>query len=182
MVNYSILMEALDDTLIRSIKEVKENWVEDGYIMNRLTNYCGKWVKHSGWYPDRKVRLADSRKGRWQGTNPHDEYVVEGSTKRISGDILHYSYNSIRDHIEQVNYFTDISAKANILKGKRSNILRILFSPIIKFVKDYLINLGFLDGYYGFIICIISSHATFLKYVKMKQFQNSDLSHAYSDK
>ena len=150
--------------------------------MNRLTNYCGKWIYHCGWYPDRKFRLWDSRKGKWEGTNPHDEYrLVAGSRLRhLKGNILHYSYNSINDHIKQVNYFTDIGAKASLMKGKKSNLLRILFSPLVKFLRDYFFKLGFLDGYYGLVICLISSHATFLKYVKMHQLRNKDLSDAYS--
>ena len=174
--------EALDQTLIESIKGVKKNWNEVGYSMNRLTNYCGKWIRHCGWYPDRKLRLFDSRKGQWQGINPHDEYVVKNglNPKKIDGDIVHYSYNSIKDHISQVNYFTDILSKSSLKRGKKSSMLKILFSPLFKFFRDYIFKLGFLDGYYGFIICMISSHATFLKYVKMKQFQNQDWKDAYS--
>jgi ADP-heptose:LPS heptosyltransferase len=144
--------------------------------MNRLTNYCGKWIHHCGWYPDKKLRLFDSGKGQWQGVNPHDEYVLQkgSSSSHLKGDILHYSYNSIKDHITQVNYFTDILSKASLQNGKKSNLLKILFSPLFKFFRDYIFKLGFLDGYYGFVICMISSHATFLKYVKMKQFQNKE--------
>ena len=68
--------EALDEKLRNSISEVKKNFVHDGYYMNRLTNYCGKWVHHSGWYPDTKLRLWDSRKGQWAGVNPHDKYEL----------------------------------------------------------------------------------------------------------
>lgn len=174
--------EALDETLLASIKKVKQNWQHDGYSMNRLTNYCGKWIRHSGWYPDRKMRLWDSRKGQWKGINPHDEYVLEkgSSSQHLDGDILHYSYNSIKDHIAQVNYFTDILSKASLQKGKKSSLFKIIFSPLFKFFRDYLFKLGMLDGYYGFVICVISAHATFLKYVKMKQFQNQDWKDAYS--
>ena len=176
--------EALHETLIEQIKAVKSNWTHDAYAMNRLTNYCGQWIRHCGWYPDTKLRLWDSRKGKWQGINPHDEYVMEkgSSIKPLKGDILHYSYNSIRDHITQVNYFTDILSKASLQKGKKSNLFKILFSPLFKFYRDYIFKLGFLDGYYGFVICMISSHATFLKYVKMKQFQNKEWQDAYSSK
>ena len=66
--------EALDETLKKSIIEIKNNWTHDGYYMNRLTNYCGHWVKHCNWYPDTKMRLWDSRKGCWTGINPHDKY------------------------------------------------------------------------------------------------------------
>src|SRR6476620_7997347 len=68
--------EALDETLIDSIKKIKQNFTKDGYYLNRLTNYCGHWVRHCGWYPDRKLRLADSRKGHWTGVNPHDKYEL----------------------------------------------------------------------------------------------------------
>lgn len=174
--------EALDETLLEEIKKIKNNWECDGYSMNRLTNYCGKWIYHSGWYPDKKIRLFKSSKGKWQGTNPHDEYVLANRTslKHLKGNILHYSYNSINDHINQVNYFTDILSKASLLKGKRSTLFKIVFSPVFKFFRDYLFKLGILDGYYGFVICMISSHATFLKYVKMRQFKNSNWQDAYT--
>lgn len=165
--------EALDERLKKEVLAVKSNWQFDGYSMNRLTNYCGKWVRHCGWYPDRKLRLFDSRKGRWKGVNPHDRYEMDegASTGHLNGDLLHYSYYTIDDHIKQVNYFTTIAAKAHYEQGKRSNIFKILFSPVIKMFKDYIVKAGFLDGYHGLVICIISAHATFLKYVKMKQLQ-----------
>lgn len=174
--------EALDSTLINSILAVKENWDSDAYSMNRLTNYCGRWIKHCGWYPDKKLRLWDSSKGKWQGINPHDEYKLQNGSKikHLRGDILHYSYNSISDHIKQVNYFTDILSKSSLKQGKNTNLFKIIFSPIFKFFRDYIFKLGFLDGYYGFLICVISAHATFLKYAKMKQFQNKDWKDAYS--
>ena len=162
--------EALDDELQQTILQIKGNWTFEGYTMNRLTNYCGKWIYHCGWYPDTKLRLWDCRKGEWKGVNPHDKYVLEpGSTiKHLPGNILHYSYYTIDDHLQQVNYFTTIAAKSHFKKGKRSSMLNVLVSPCIKFFKDYVLKRGFLDGYYGLVICIISSHATFLKYVKMR--------------
>src|ERR1700741_2612456 len=84
--------EALDETLRKSILEVKNNWNKEGYYMNRLTNYCGNWVKHCGWYPDKKLRLWDSRKGSWTGINPHDKYEMKEGDKTtgyLKGDILH---------------------------------------------------------------------------------------------
>lgn len=114
--------EALDDTLQKSILNIKNNWTHDGYYMNRLTNYCGHWVKHCGWYPDTKLRLWDSRKGSWTGINPHDKYELfngDKNTLHIKGDILHYSFNSVNDHYKQVEYFTNISSKAYFEKGKK---------------------------------------------------------------
>lgn len=168
--------EALDPQLQQAILSIKSSWTYDGYQMNRLTNYCGKWIKHTGWYPDTKLRLWDSRKGQWTGINPHDEYKLQsGSTiKHLKGDLLHYSYYSIEGHIKQVNLFTEIGAKAAFKNGKRSNMLKILLSPIVKFIRDYIIKRGFLDGYYGFIISAISAHASFLKYVKLREIQKGN--------
>jgi len=76
--------EALSPELQKEISSVKENWTKDGYYFNRLTNYCGKWIKHSGWYPDQKLRLWDSNKGSWGGTNPHDRYELQqGSSQNF---------------------------------------------------------------------------------------------------
>ena len=163
--------ELLSIELRNSILNIKTNWGFDGYSMNRITNYCGKWIKHSGWYPDTKLRLYDRRKGKWTGKKIHEKFsLMEGCTKGyLKGDILHYSFNSITQHVNQANKFTDLTAQAAFENGKKSTNFKIFFNPIVKFIRDYFINLGFLDGYYGFIICQISANATFLKYVKLKQ-------------
>ena len=167
--------EALSDELSKSILVAKKYWKNDGYFMNRRTNYCGKWINHSGWYPDKKLRLFDRRKGKWVGRKIHERFTLkEGSTTgHLKGDILHYSFPNITDHVNQANNFTDLTALAAFEAGSRSNGLKIFFNPIFKFIRDYFFNLGILDGYYGFVICQISANATFLKYVKLKQLQKS---------
>ena len=163
--------EAIDEKLKQNINAIKQNWEYDGYEMNRLTNYCGTWIKHCGWYPDIKLRLWDSRKGQWTGTNPHDKYeMFEGiSTKHIDGDILHYSYYTIADHYKQVEYFTTILAKAQYEKGKKAPLFILILSPVVKFIKDYFIKKGFLDRRVGFRICRISAFATYTKYKKLRR-------------
>src|SRR5690606_9730204 len=108
--------------------------------------YCGKWIRHCGWYPDKKLRLWDKSKGEWGGTNPHDHFIMKpgATTGYLKGDLLHYSYNSIREHVNQLNYFTDIMAEEEIKKGKKSGIFFLLISPWIKFIKSYFIQLGVL--------------------------------------
>jgi glycosyltransferase involved in cell wall biosynthesis len=162
--------EALDDELIRNILYKKNNWTHDGYTMNRLTNYCGAWIKHCGWYPDTKLRLWDSRLGKWAGTNPHDRYELQpnASIKHLTGDILHYSYYTIQDHYKQVDYFTTILAKAQYKQGKKASAITLYMSPVVKFLRDYVIKLGVLDGAAGFTISRISAYATFLKYKKLR--------------
>ena len=165
--------EALDEEAIAEIRKIKANWTTDAYFLNRLTSYCGKWIHHCGWYPDKKLRLWDSSKGKWGGVNPHDKFIMEkdATTERMKGKILHYSFHTINQHIQQINFFTDISSKAAFEEGKRSNLFIILFKPLVKFFRDYIFHLGFLDGYYGFVICVNSAHAKFLKYTKLLELQ-----------
>lgn len=163
--------EALSDELKASILKVKKVWQYDGYEMNRITNYCGKWIKHCGWYPDKKLRLFDKRKAKWTGHKIHEyvEMPKDATTSFLKGDLFHYSYYSISEHMNQANHFSDLAAEALFEKGKKVNSIKLFFSPISRFIRDYFLKLGILDGFYGFVICQISAHATYLKYVKLKQ-------------
>lgn len=168
--------ECLSAELRQDIIDVKMNWQYDGYYMNRLTNYCGHWVKYCGWYPDRKLRLWDSRKGRWTGINPHDKFELfnkNAATGQLRGDLLHYSYYTIEDHRKQIEYFTNIAAQALFTKGKKTSILFAYLSAAVKFLRDYFFKLGFLDGATGFTICRLSSYASYLKYYKLYQLNHS---------
>ncbi len=162
--------ECLSEELSKSILNVKKNWLYKGYNMNRLTNYCGHWVRHCGWYPDKKLRLWDSRQGHWTGMNPHDRYELYDKKETVgflNGDLLHYSYYTVDDHLKQIAYFTDIAAKAMFEAGKKSNIAGAYLSSIVKFLRDYVLKLGVLDGYAGFTICRLSAYASYLKYYKL---------------
>jgi len=167
--------EAISEQLKKSIISVKNDWKYDGYYFNRLTNYCGKWIKHCGWYPDKKLRLFIRTKAQWKGTNPHDKIKLNNpeSKKFLFGDLLHYSYYSISQHIEQVNKFSEIAALSEFNKNKKTNIFKIIFKPFWKFIRDYVFKAGFLDGYYGFVICKISSFATLLKNIKLYELNKA---------
>jgi len=165
--------EALSRELAESILALKQSPVINAYRMNRCTNYCGKFIRHGLWYPDRKVRLFDKRAGKWGGVNPHDKVVLDDNTTvvHLKGDILHYSYNTIAEHLLQNNYFSSVSAQALYEKGKRFQWWKLLVNPLWSFINGYLLRAGFLDGMYGFIIAINSSHYTFLKYIKLYELQ-----------
>jgi len=162
--------ECLSEALRESIAAVKKDWRFDGYYFNRLTNYCGKWIYHTSWYPSPKLRLWDSRKGSWGGVNPHDIFILEsGATKKhLKGDLLHYSYYTLSEHIDQINAFSSIAANSYFQQGKRSSLPGVLVRPLWRFLKDYILRLGILDGYYGLQISVNSAHAIFLKYVKLR--------------
>jgi glycosyltransferase involved in cell wall biosynthesis len=163
--------EAVSPELKQSICSVKGLWACDGYEFNRLTNYCGTWIKHTDWYPDRRLRLWDSSKGLWQGETIHESvHLNKGCSKGfLKGDLHHYSYYSIRQHIEQLNRFTDMMALEARKKGRTARYPDLVIRPAWKFVKSYFLRLGFLDGYHGFVVCLISAFATFVKYAKVRQ-------------
>ncbi|MCE7925608.1 MAG: glycosyltransferase family 2 protein [Haliscomenobacteraceae bacterium CHB4] len=158
--------EALSEQLRVSILSAKENWRYGGYVMNRLTNYCGQWIRHSGWYPDRKLRLFDRRLGRWGGTNPHDRVELQPgvTTAFLDGDLLHYSYYTVNEHIERACKYAGIAACAMHAQGKRGTWLQVIFSPAFKFFRNYILKRGFLDGRAGWTICKIAAWETYLKY------------------
>ena len=163
--------EALSEKLLESIKIEKEKgFPHPVYSMNRLTNYCGKWIRHCGWYPDRKLRLFHKSAGKWGGENPHDQLILKEkvSAFQLTGDLLHYSYYTQEEHFKQVEYFTTIGAATYHKKGKKAGCLKMYGSPVAKFLRDYIFKLGFLDGKSGFQVCYISAGATFTKYKKLR--------------
>lgn len=167
--------EALSDTLRQSILAVKTDWHCDAYSMNRLTNYCGQWIRHSGWYPDRKVRLFDRRRGHWGGLNPHDKVVMETGTTLgfLAGDLLHYSYYSLEEHDARARKYAVIAARAMLARGKRGSWLRVALSPTFKFIRNYLLRLGFLDGRAGLMICHMAALETYWKYRHLIQLEKA---------
>jgi glycosyltransferase involved in cell wall biosynthesis len=166
--------EVLTETLRSSIAEVMKAPVVQGYSMARLTNYCGHWVRHGGWYPDRKLRLYDRRCGRWAGVNPHDCFRLQADCTelKLQGDLLHYSYDSISDHIRQIDRFSMIGAEALNARGVKSSRLKLLYKPMARFIRGYFFQAGFLDGLTGLIIAVNSAHAVFLKYFRLYRIQH----------
>jgi glycosyltransferase involved in cell wall biosynthesis len=165
--------ECLSPELESSIKKVKRDPEHQAYKLSRLTNYCGKWIHHSGWYPDKKIRLYNRTKGSWQGDRIHEYWELTyqaGDVGRLRGDLLHYSYHTLSDHLRQIEKFSEILARRDVDKGKSSSILKVMIAPRWKFFTDFIIRLGFLDGYSGFLVCRMSSFATFMKYSKIRQY------------
>jgi glycosyltransferase involved in cell wall biosynthesis len=167
--------EALDPVLTESISKVKQKFTSHAYRMNRFSNYCGKFIRHGSWYPDAKIRLFDKRVARWGGTNPHDKIVLTDDTavKHLKGNILHYSYHSISEHVSQNNKFSSVAAESLFANGKRTNLFKIFVNPLWAFFQSYLIRAGFLDGFYGLVIAVMIANLTFLKHLKLYLLQQS---------
>ena len=169
--------EQISKELYQSILNVKNNPDHDSYSMNRLNFYCNQAIKTCGWYPDKKIRFWNRKKGKWAGKDVHEkiEMNLDATTGFLKGDILHFTYPTHKDMLKQVENFANMSA--NQLKDKASFqlIFKMIFSPIFKFIKNYLFKLGFTDGKPGFLICYHQSREVFLKYsraIKIKYSTN----------
>lgn len=169
--------ERLSSELQTSILHVKRNWnSKSGYSFNRLNNYCGKWIRFSGWYPDRKIRLWDKRKGQWGGEDPHDKVILlRKEIGFLKGDLLHMAYHTVDEHLQQMQKFSEVAAKAKYRNGKRPIfVIHVLLNPMFKFFKKYILQLGFLDGYYGFVFCAAASTLNFFKYLRLYEYYRRD--------
>lgn len=169
--------EALSEELKKNILRIKENTEFDGYTMNRMTNYCGKWIRHGTWYPDTKLRLAKKNFIHWGGENPHDKLIISSDkVQHLKGDILHYSYYTIEGHLQQQQNFSSIAAEAMFKRGKRAPLYKLILNPVASWIKDILFRFGFLDGKSGFIIANISAKSVYWKYSKLRNLWHQNKS------
>jgi len=167
--------EALSEKLFNSIFELKKNWKKAGYFIARKTNYCGTWISHSGWYPDRKLRLYKRGSGKWTGKYVHEKFILFSGQKKgkLKGDLLHYSYYSIQDHWDRTEKYAHLAALELFEKGNKTSGFQAYFKTIVRFLRDFIKNLGFLDGNKGFTICKINAWGTFQKYNKLQELNQN---------
>ncbi len=164
--------EVLSDELKKSILKIKDSDFDTDVVFsfNRLNNYCGKWIHHSGFYPDKKIRIWNRKIGKWEGI-VHE--VIKFSTKvkevHLKGDLLHYSYAKPEDFEKQVFKFAELRAQHYFDKGKKCASLLKIISPIYFFIQHYFFRLGFLDGKEGFVMCKVAAKATRHKYETLEQ-------------
>ena len=160
--------ERLSPELQASILAAKDSLGQrDAYRMPRKTFYVYRWLNHC-WYPGYKVRLFNKNSCRWGGTDPHDHVVVDGDKiGALQGDILHYSYDSLSQHLQTIDRFTDIDARDLSGRGRRVNILTPLTHACGIFIKLYILKRGFLDGFAGLCVAVLSYVHVFVKYAKV---------------
>jgi glycosyltransferase involved in cell wall biosynthesis len=137
-----------------------------GYRFARRARYLGRWIRHSGWYPDYKIRLFDRRRGHWQGAYVHESAVVEGTAETLPGEILHYTCDSLEEHRQRIEFYTDLAATEILQAGRRVSWLHCRIDPWWTFVQTYLLRCGFLDGAQGFWIAYMGSRYVTRKYAK----------------
>ncbi len=142
-----------------------------GFRFPRMAQYMGKWIRHGEWYPDRTLRLFLKDRGRSIGVEPHDRVEVYGSVKNLRNPLLHYSHNDIRDHIDNINNFSSISAEAKFKDGVRFRFLDLWLRPPWRFFRSFFLRLGFLDGWAGYLSARMSMFEATTKYAKLWELE-----------
>jgi glycosyltransferase involved in cell wall biosynthesis len=162
--------EALSSEANNKILQIKENRSADAYLFNRKNNYCGKWMEFTSLYPDRKIRLFDKAKALWDGYDPHDHIKIldEAIVIKTESDILHWVYKSKEDHMEKAEKFATIASQSYFDRSKKSYPSQKYLHALWRFLYEYIIRAGILEGKLGLQFSLISSSYVFKKYSKLE--------------
>ncbi|MEJ2009527.1 MAG: glycosyltransferase family 2 protein [Acidobacteriota bacterium] len=143
------------------------------YRFARRARYLGRWILHSGWYPDWKIRLFDRKQAQWQGDYVHESVVTSGKVEPLGGEILHYTCDSVADHRKRIEFYTDLAAREMFERGGRAGLGRLLLAPVWVFIITYFFRLGVLDGVAGFLIAWMAARYVHRKYIKLRALERS---------
>jgi glycosyltransferase involved in cell wall biosynthesis len=161
--------ESLSEALEAEIWHIKKSGPQfDGYTVPRLAQYLGRWILHSGWHPDRKVRLFDRRKAKWVGSFVHESVTVTGSVGHLKSNLLHFTCNSLSEHVRSMDRYTTLAAQEIATNQKNIPLSLLLFDPAWTFFRTYVLKLGFLDGPEGLAIAYMAAFYNFVKYFKAR--------------
>ncbi len=161
--------EALSEALEAEIWQIKKNGPQfDAYTMPRMAKYLGRWILHSGWYPDGKVRLYDRRKAKWAGEFVHETVQVEGLIGHLECNLLHYTFSSLSEHLRSMDRYTTLAAEELVAHQHKVGWDNLVVDPFWTFLRTYFLQAGFLDGTEGLTIAFMAAFYNFLKYAKAR--------------
>jgi glycosyltransferase involved in cell wall biosynthesis len=165
--------ESLSEALEAEIWQLKKNGAQqDAYTMPRLAQYLGRWILHSGWYPDRKVRLYNRHKAQWLGNFVHESVKVNGRIGHLNANILHYTCMSLSEHLKTMDRYTTLAAEQIVFEGRSIGVRHLLFDPMWTFFRTYVLKRGFLDGVEGMAIAYMGALYDFVKFAKARNMSS----------
>ena len=167
--------EQLSDSLAEQIREIVNSpGGLDGYCVRRKTQFLGRWISHCGWYPDYVLRLFRKSAGNFNEAEIHEKVEIAGSTGKLNGEILHYCYPDLDHYFIKSNRYTSIGARQAFDAGRKSGLFALVIKPPISFIAHYFVRRGFLDGYEGFVLSVLSAFAVFVKYAKLRDLYRQE--------
>ena len=169
-----------DEELSPDLQEEIKNYLKNddqtvnGYQVNRVVNFLGKWWRSGGWYPEFRLRLCRRQATTWGGEDPHEKAIVSGAVKKLTAELYHYTYRDIHHQVATLNNYSSQAAKSLFKKGKKPSILKMLFNPILRWIKWYFLKQGFREGFLGLVMATLEAYYVFLKYLKLWELHRKD--------
>lgn len=142
-----------------------------GYRLSRVTHYLGRWIRSTDWYPDFHLRLYDRRAARWSERKVHESVEAQGRVEKLSGEMLHYPYRDVSEHLTKIDRYTTLTAEQWASEGRRATPLQAFVYPRLAFFRNYILRRGFRDGQTGLLVSLLNSYYVFLKYAKLLELQ-----------
>jgi glycosyltransferase involved in cell wall biosynthesis len=158
--------ERLTSELKAEMKEALSNTVYHGFYLPRKNFFLGRWIRHSGWWPDHTLRLFRKEKAFLEDREVHEKVVVDGPAGYFKNPLEHYTYRTIADFLGKMENYSTLAAREIKKKSGGKNVFSVTVKPTFTFVRMFILRRGFLDGSYGLLLALLYSHYTFLKYVK----------------
>ena len=152
---------------IEALRQRDPATLPDGFKVARRTRFLNRWIMHSGWYPDYQMRLYRKAASYWDGVAPHETARVRGRIETLTGELLHYTSDSLSDHHRRMDSYATLGAEALYQRGKQVRGVDLFVLPIAAFVRTYLLKQGFRDGVPGLVIAMTTAYGVFLKYAKV---------------
>jgi glycosyltransferase involved in cell wall biosynthesis len=165
---------------MQALRERDPASLPDGFRIARRTQYLGRWIAHSGWYPDYQMRLYRKAASYWDGVSPHEVAHVRGRVEILPGELLHYTKRDLSEHHAVMDRYTTLAAEYLFKHGKRVRAVDLFVVPIAAFIRTYLFKQGFRDGAQGLIIAMQTAYSVFLKFAKVWERQQANSSNENS--
>jgi glycosyltransferase involved in cell wall biosynthesis len=173
-----ILSLDADERVTPALADEIESLMEAGpsaaaFRIPRVTWHLGRWVRTTDWYPDYQLRLYDRRAAEWTGTYVHESVTARGVTGRLRGELQHYAYRDIAEHLETIDRYTTLAARQMHEAGRRAGLWQIAGHPPLAFLRNYVAHGGIRDGVPGFIISALNAYYVGLKFAKLWELQHT---------
>jgi glycosyltransferase involved in cell wall biosynthesis len=166
--------ERITPALAQEIQTTVASPAHRAYRMPRVTWHLGRWIRSTDWYPDDQLRLYDRRSARWTGQYVHEAVTVDGSIGRLNGEIEHFAYRDISEHLETIDRYTTYAARQMKESGRHAGLLQLAGHPPLAFLRNYIARGGIRDGIPGFVISSLNAYYVFLKFAKLRELQSAD--------
>jgi glycosyltransferase involved in cell wall biosynthesis len=170
--------EKLDAELARAIESAVHEpaGAFAGYRLDRISNFLGRWIRHSGWYPDFVLRLGLREQSSFSPDVVHERLLVDGPTGTLHGRLLHYTDPDFRHYLDKLGRYAELSAQKLHAEGRAARLSDITLRPVYQFVRSYLLQAGFLDGAPGLLLAGGSAFHVFAKYARLWDLARQDRS------